>query len=99
LDNLVAKGVKVDLGIPKELWHKPSAEVTNLKTQCETLLENHEEDIEKWYFDYQEKFKLQDFLCKQRMLKGKSQKCLTEPMDKIKESKKTLKKKGEHDEL
>ena len=27
------KGVKVDLGIPYELWDKPSAEITNMKTQ------------------------------------------------------------------
>lgn len=27
------KGVKVDLGIPYELWDKPSAEITNLKSQ------------------------------------------------------------------
>ena len=35
LDGLVAKGVKVDIGIPNELWHKPSAEITHLKNQCE----------------------------------------------------------------
>ena len=35
LEGLVAKGVKVDIGIPHELWNKPSAEVTQLKTQCE----------------------------------------------------------------
>lgn len=30
------KGVKVDLGIPYELWDKPSVEITNMKTQvCE----------------------------------------------------------------
>lgn len=34
-----AKGVKVDLGIPFELWDKPPAEITHLKTQCESLLE------------------------------------------------------------
>ena len=33
LEGLVDKGVKVDIGIPKELWHKPSAEVSHLKTQ------------------------------------------------------------------
>lgn len=33
LHGLVDKGVKVDLGIPLELWDKPSAEVTNMKTQ------------------------------------------------------------------
>ena len=38
LEGLVAKGVKVDIGIPHELWNKPSAEVTQLKTQCEQLL-------------------------------------------------------------
>lgn len=48
LNNLVAKGVKVDLGIPKELWDDAPAEVTNLKTQCERMLESHEGDIESW---------------------------------------------------
>jgi hypothetical protein len=38
LEGLVAKGVKVDIGIPHDLWNKPSAEVTQLKTQCEQLL-------------------------------------------------------------
>lgn len=27
------KGVKVELGIPYELWDKPSVEITNMKTQ------------------------------------------------------------------
>ena len=38
LDGLVAKGVKVDIGIPNELWHKPSAEITHLKNQCEVII-------------------------------------------------------------
>uniref|UniRef100_A0A3B3XB93 DUF3456 domain-containing protein n=1 Tax=Poecilia mexicana TaxID=48701 RepID=A0A3B3XB93_9TELE len=33
LKNLVNKGVKVDLGMPYELWDEPSAEVTNMKKQ------------------------------------------------------------------
>jgi len=35
--------VKVELGIPYELWDKPSAEITNMKTQvifCEYQLLN-----------------------------------------------------------
>lgn len=32
------KGVKVDLGIPLELWDKPSVEITNMKTQVRTLI-------------------------------------------------------------
>jgi len=78
LDGLVAKGVKVDLGIPQELWHKPSAEITHLKTQCETLLENYEEIIETWYFKQQDKVTLKDYLCKQRVLKNKPKECLKE---------------------
>lgn len=52
------KGVKVELGIPYELWDKPSVEITTLKTQCEVLLENHEADIEDWYHNYQGKVSL-----------------------------------------
>jgi hypothetical protein len=37
LHGLVDKGVKVDLGIPYELWDKPSAEVTHMKTQVNTF--------------------------------------------------------------
>lgn len=33
LHGLVDKGVKVDLGIPYDLWDKPSAEVSYLKSQ------------------------------------------------------------------
>uniref|UniRef100_A0A8W7P0E7 DUF3456 domain-containing protein n=1 Tax=Anopheles coluzzii TaxID=1518534 RepID=A0A8W7P0E7_ANOCL len=47
LHGLVDKGVKVDLGIPYELWDKPSAEITQMKTQCETLIERYEDVIEK----------------------------------------------------
>ncbi len=76
LEGLVAKGVKVDIGIPQELWHKPPAEVTQLKTQCETLLEAHEEDIEEWYFHRQEKEDLEDHLCRRHFLRRKDQACL-----------------------
>jgi len=68
LHGLVDKGVKVDLGIPYELWDKPSAEVTQLKTQCESLLEKHEHDIENWYFKHQDQ-PLQSYLCADRVLR------------------------------
>ena len=76
LEGLVAKGVKVDIGIPQELWQKPSAEISHLKTQCEKLLEDHEEDIENWYFKEQGKFSLEDYLCRKKFLKKNEQKCL-----------------------
>ena len=31
-----------------------NSQVTQLKTQCESLLEKHEEDIEDWYFEKQD---------------------------------------------
>lgn len=88
LHGLVDKGVKVELGIPLELWDKPSAEVTQLKTQCETLLERHEEDIEEWYFNRQDDGPLIDYLCRDRVLAKKDSECLYE----------VLKPKGEKDE-
>lgn len=79
LHGLVDKGVKVDLGIPYELWDTPSAEVTQMKAQCETLAERHEKDIEDWYFNHQEKGEpLIKFLCEDNALKGKDAKCLHE---------------------
>nr|CAD7449839.1 unnamed protein product [Timema bartmani] len=85
LHGLVDKGVKVELGIPYELWDKPSVEVTNLKTQCETLLEDYESDIEDWYFHHQGDITLKQYLCNDRALLGKDISCLTEvlhPKDK-----------------
>jgi len=52
------RGVNVDLGIPYELWDKPSVEITTLKTQCEDLLENYEADIEDWYYNHQREISL-----------------------------------------
>ena len=84
--------MKVDLGIPKELWHKPSAEITHLKTQCETLIEDFEETIENWYFKKQDQSDLQDYLCRDRVLKNKAKTCLKEPND-------FQRMKGDRDEL
>lgn len=78
LHGLVNKGVKVELGIPEELWDKPSAEITQLKTQCEMLLERHEGDIEEWYFNKQEDGPLIDYLCRDRVLAKKDSECLYE---------------------
>lgn len=85
LHGLVDKGVKVELGIPYELWDTPSAEVSKLKTQCETLLERHESDIEHWYFNEQEKeTKLIKYLCEDIVLKNDDQSCLYEIVDETK---------------
>ncbi|GAB6020426.1 hypothetical protein CHUAL_003121 [Chamberlinius hualienensis] len=89
LHGLVAKGVKVDLGMPEELWDKPSAEVTMLKTKCESLIEQYEDDIEDWYFNHQD-IPLDYYLCSQKALKKGDDDCLVEGND-PKKSKNTVK--------
>ena len=79
LKGLVDRGVKVDLGIPLDLWDEPSAEVTQMKKQCEVILEEYEEDIEEWYFDKNNFGKsLEEYLCRGKVLKGKDVGCLEE---------------------
>uniref|UniRef100_F6YGW4 Canopy FGF signaling regulator 4 n=1 Tax=Macaca mulatta TaxID=9544 RepID=F6YGW4_MACMU len=77
LKGLVQKGVKVDLGIPLELWDEPSVEVTYLKKQCETMLEEFEDVVGDWYFHHQEQ-PLQNFLCEGHVLPAAETACLQE---------------------
>lgn len=77
LKNLVEKGVKVELGVPYELWDEPTVEVAELKRQCETMLEEHEEVVENWYFHHQDK-RLERFFCEAHVLKDSDQECLNE---------------------
>ncbi|XP_067412858.1 protein canopy homolog 4 [Emydura macquarii macquarii] len=77
LKNLMNKGVKVDLGIPLELWDEPSVEVTQLKQQCETMLERFEDVLEDWYFHHQETA-LGAFLCEGHVLGAGERACLSE---------------------
>ncbi|KAM5228536.1 protein canopy homolog 4 isoform 1-T1 [Ctenodactylus gundi] len=77
LKGLVQKGVKVDLGIPLELWDEPSVEVTFLKKQCETMLEEYEDVVGDWYFHHQEQ-PLQHFLCEGHVLPATETACLQE---------------------
>ncbi|CAG9782798.1 unnamed protein product [Diatraea saccharalis] len=78
LHGLVDKGVKVDLGIPYELWDKPSAEITNMKSQCESLLEENEGAVEDWYWNHQGDTDLKIHLCTKHALKGADDSCLYE---------------------
>ncbi|XP_042370502.1 protein canopy 4-like, partial [Plectropomus leopardus] len=77
LKNLVHKGVKVDLGLPYELWDEPSVEVSDMKKQCETMLEQYEEVVEDWYFHHQDQ-RLETFLCETHVLKTSEQECIKE---------------------
>ena len=78
LHQLVDKGVKVDLGIPMELWDSPSAEITALKQQCEDYLEKYNDIIEQWYWGARDQ-KLQEYLCRERVLGEDQRLCLDDP--------------------
>ncbi|RXM93084.1 Protein canopy 4 [Acipenser ruthenus] len=73
--NLVHKGVKVELGIPYELWDEPSVEVSDMKKQ--TMLEQYEEVVEGWYLHHQDQ-RLESFLCEKHVLQGTELECLRE---------------------
>ncbi|XP_061481500.1 protein canopy homolog 3 [Rhineura floridana] len=77
LHNLVHKGVKVVMDIPYELWNETSAEVSDLKKQCEIMVEEFEDVIEDWYRNHQEE-DISQFLCANHVLKGKDTSCLAE---------------------
>ncbi|KAM6949022.1 protein canopy homolog 3 [Aplochiton taeniatus] len=100
LHGLVHKGVKVVMDIPYELWNETSAEVADLKKQCDTLVEKYEEVIEDWYKGDQEE-DLTTYLCERHVLKGQDTDCLKEEFKgkkgdaaAIAEDKKKKKKKG-----
>jgi len=69
LNGLRMKGVKVELGIPEDLWNATSAETSKLKRQCDKLLEEAEESIEEWYMSDGTKELILEYLCRKRLLK------------------------------
>ncbi|XP_061090745.1 protein canopy homolog 3 [Conger conger] len=77
LHGLVNKGVKVVMDIPYELWNETSAEVADLKKQCDVMVEQYEEVIEDWYKGHQEE-DLTTYLCEKHVLKGQDTACLNE---------------------
>ncbi|XP_042184022.1 protein canopy homolog 3 [Oncorhynchus tshawytscha] len=101
LHGLVHKGVKVVMDIPYELWNETSAEVADLKKQCDVMVEKYEEVIEDWYKGSQEE-DLTTYLCEKHVLKGQDAACLKEEYSKKKgdaatiaeDKKKKKKKKG-----
>lgn len=77
LHGLVSKGVNVVMDIPYELWNETSAEVADLKKQCDVMIEQYEDVIEDWYKGSQEE-DLTTYLCEKHVLKGQDRACLNE---------------------
>uniref|UniRef100_A0A1I7XGW4 DUF3456 domain-containing protein n=1 Tax=Heterorhabditis bacteriophora TaxID=37862 RepID=A0A1I7XGW4_HETBA len=49
LKQLKKRGVKVNLGVPYDMWDQPAAEVTYLKQLCEYIMSEYEDEIEQWF--------------------------------------------------
>ncbi|CAL8326226.1 unnamed protein product [Lota lota] len=77
LHGLVNKGVQVVMDIPYELWNETSAEVADLKKQCDVMVEKYEDVIEDWYKGTQEE-DLTTYLCEKHVLQGQDRACLAE---------------------
>ena len=60
----------------------------------QSLIERHEEDIEDWYFNLQDKFTFQDYVCRKKALRKGEDSCLADNVQKKKKKSKT-KAKGE----
>ncbi|CAF1086420.1 unnamed protein product [Brachionus calyciflorus] len=88
LKGLRDRGVKVELGIPYDLWDTPSAEITQLKKYCDQMVEQYEEEIEDWYKKERDNITLTEFLCEKRILKENEKSCLSEKFVENKEEKK-----------
>uniref|UniRef100_A0A8C5GRZ8 Canopy FGF signaling regulator 4 n=1 Tax=Gouania willdenowi TaxID=441366 RepID=A0A8C5GRZ8_GOUWI len=52
--------------------HTKKPEVTDMKKQCETMLEQYEDVVEDWYFHHQDQ-RLENFLCEKHILKTSEQ--------------------------
>ncbi|CAA94121.2 DUF3456 domain-containing protein [Caenorhabditis elegans] len=75
LKQMREKGVKVELGMPFEMWDQPSAEIFALRQGCESLLEDYEDLIEEWFIN---KASLEDLfkqLCARNALKNQETSC------------------------
>lgn len=53
----------MELGIPHDLWDRPSAEVSKMHRWCFKLAEDMEEVIEDWYYNNQDG-NLADIVCR-----------------------------------
>ncbi|CAK9300784.1 unnamed protein product [Gordionus sp. m RMFG-2023] len=77
LHGLKDRGVKVELGIPEQLWDSPSAEITDMKRKCDYFMETYEDVIEDWYYHHNS-LPILDYLCKEHILVNDEQECLSE---------------------
>ncbi|CAD5234230.1 unnamed protein product [Bursaphelenchus xylophilus] len=49
LKDMASKGTNIKADIPMNLWDEPPVEAARLKFDCEKILEENEEILEKWF--------------------------------------------------
>ncbi|ULT85070.1 hypothetical protein L3Y34_013632 [Caenorhabditis briggsae] len=69
------KGVKVELGMPYEMWDQPPAEIIALRQGCESILEDYEDLIEEWFLQKLHLKHLLNQLCSQNYIKRGDRSC------------------------
>jgi len=77
------RGVTVELGYPYEMWQSPAVEVSTMKMQCETMIEQFETSIEGWWNGGQKMFV--EAICRETVLRQDDASCVDEEEEKQKE--------------
>eukprot|EP00794_Sanderia_malayensis_P003223 gene3223-3701_t len=76
LENMMGKsGLNMKLDAPQDVVDDPTMEIKRLFAFCNQMVEVNEEDIENWYMNHAGKDPL-DFICAEKVLKGKDTDCL-----------------------
>ncbi|CAI4223677.1 unnamed protein product [Auanema sp. JU1783] len=70
LKKLRSQGVKVDLGLPEDMWDAVGVEVQLLKQRCELIIAEYEDEIVEWFLS-DRNISFEDFLCRQRFLEDR----------------------------
>jgi len=74
------QNLALKLNAPEELVEDPTMEVRRLHAMCQSMVEDHEDDIMEWYKNHQQ-INLLDHLCKDIVLQDADSSCLRASTD------------------
>jgi len=75
IKDLKARGVEVKLDVPDDLLNYPSIESGRLKNDCEWIISNYENVIERWFFKRRHQISISDYLCRTKLSTEFAQPC------------------------
>ncbi|KAL3081864.1 hypothetical protein niasHT_013429 [Heterodera trifolii] len=67
IKRLKERGVQVKLDVDDTLLDRPSVESAKLKEHCEWMVEEFEQDIDRWFINLRHRKTLEEFLCSGRL--------------------------------